>query len=241
MSCNTRAGHQNGSCGHQPIRNWVLTGGLAVILLGMAPVIAQSETAPDPAGMVAQELSELGVKSKTAVLPSDRALEATNAIKRGDYEAGKRIAEGVLAGINEFMAGIGRGGNDPLLLSNLNSWLAREPGSAIAHLIRARYLRQAGWEARSEGTGSTVPKPRMDEFVADTALAKADIQAAIKLQPRNPWSYYAMMDILSGQGNTSDMGRVSNRHKGVSGILRAVSAAVVFPHAKVGRLGEGDG
>lgn len=103
------------------------------------------------------------------------------------------------------MAAIGRGGNDAVLLSHLNLWLAREPQSALAHLIRARYYRQAGWEARSEGIGSAVPKPIMDEFESDMALAKADIQAAIKLNPHNPWSYYAMMDILSGHGNTPEM------------------------------------
>lgn len=42
-----------------------------------------------------------------------------------------------------------------------------DPQSAIAHLIRARYDRQAGWGARPDDS--------------DMVLAKTDIQAAIKL------------------------------------------------------------
>jgi hypothetical protein len=217
MLCNTSAVSRSRLPRHATTRILVLTVSLAVALMRNVPVIAQVETSPDPAmaGMVAQELAQLGVKPKTTVLPSDRSFEAITAIKRGDYATGRRIAEDVLASsklqnwrfypFNEFMGAIGRGGNDPLLLSRLNLWLAREPQSAIAHLIRGRYYRQAGWEARAEDIASSVPKPKMDEFASDMALAKTDIQAAIKLNPRNPWSYYEMMDILLGQGNTPEM------------------------------------
>jgi tetratricopeptide (TPR) repeat protein len=217
MLSNTSAVRRNRFARYTTSRILVLTVSLTVVLARPVPVIAQAETSPDPAmaGMVAQELAQLGVKPKTAVLPSDRAFEATTAIRQGDYATGRRIAEDVLASsklqnwrfypFNEFMGAIGRGGNDPLLLSHLNLWLAHEPQSAIAHLLRGRYYRQAGWGARSENTASSVPKPRMDEFESDMALARADIQAAIKLNPRNPWSYYEMMDTLAGQGNTPEI------------------------------------
>lgn len=94
MLRSTRAVNRNGSCGHAPARMSVLMAILMVAPLKNAPAIAQTEHSPDTAvaGMVAQELAQLGVKPKTAVLPSDRALEATTAIKHGDYASGQRIA-----------------------------------------------------------------------------------------------------------------------------------------------------
>jgi tetratricopeptide (TPR) repeat protein len=197
-----------------------ISAGILIVAAGLlwaAHVQAQADSSPDAAlaGMVAQELTKLGVKPKTAVLPSDRALEVTIAIRNGDYATARRVTEEVLAASNlqswrfypfsEFMAVIGRGGDDSALLEHLNIWVEREPKSAVAHLIRARYYLQAGWAARGEGMSNLVPRRKMDEFVSDMALAKADIQTAVKLNPRNPWGYYELLDVILGGGNSADM------------------------------------
>jgi len=197
-----------------------ISAGVLIVTAGLlwtGHVQAQADSSPDAAlaAMVAQELTKLGVTPKTTVLPSDRALDVTIAIRHGDYATARGVTDEVLAAsklqnwrfypFNEFMAVIGRGGDDSVLLDHLNIWVEREPKSAIAHLIRARYYRQAGWAARGEGMSNLVPRRKMDEFVSDMALAKADIQTAIKLSPRNPWGYYELLDVISGNGNSADM------------------------------------
>lgn len=61
------------------------------------------------------------------------------AIKQGDYSKADRIAGDVLARshmepwrfypFNEFMTGVVRGDDDPVLLQHLHAWLEREPKS----------------------------------------------------------------------------------------------------------------
>jgi hypothetical protein len=144
-----------------------------VVLISSAaaavPAEPNSATAADKAltQLVAQEIATLGVRTKTAVLPSDQAFETAAAVKRGDYAAATRIASEVLAHsklqswqfypFNEYMASMCSSGNDPAFLQHLNAWLQREPKSAIAYLIRAEYYERAGWVARSDDTPRVRP------------------------------------------------------------------------------------
>jgi hypothetical protein len=123
------------------------------------------------ATLVAQELQMLGVKPKTALLPTDEAYEAALAIKHGDYQSAGKIAGAILARsrmhgwhfypFNVFINSITHTGNDPVLLEHLNAWVKHDPTSAIAYLIRAKYFNQAAWAARGNGTAANVPEPLM--------------------------------------------------------------------------------
>lgn len=164
------------------------------------------------AALIAERVADLSIKPKTAVLPTDLALEAATAIKQGDYSKADRIARDVLAHsklqawrfypFNEFMGSIVRGDDDPVLLQHLNAWLEREPKSNLALLIRAKYYRQVGAAARGNDGASMVPVPLMQLFQDDTAHAIADVRKAISLDPKNPWSYYEWLDIASASGNS---------------------------------------
>jgi tetratricopeptide (TPR) repeat protein len=167
------------------------------------------------AAVVEQETAQLGVKPKTAVLPSDQAFEAAASIKRGDYALASRIANEVLARsrleswrfypFNEFMNSIAGGGNDPALLQHLNAWLERDPKSAIAYLIRAEYYKKEGWAARSDDVAAKVPGRQMNLFKDDMGLATADVQKSIILNPGIPWSYFRLLDVVSGNANSPEM------------------------------------
>ena len=178
------------------------------------PNAAPAPTAAEKAlaALIAERVAEFSIKPKTAVLPTDLALEAATAIKKGDYSKADRIARDVLAHsqiqswrfypFNEFMRGIVRGDDDPVLLQHLNTWLEHEPKSAIAYLIRAKYYRQVGAAARGSGDASTVPAALIRLSKDDTARAAADVQKSISLDPKNPWSYYEWLDITSTSGNS---------------------------------------
>jgi tetratricopeptide (TPR) repeat protein len=179
--------------------------------------VANSAIAHDPAmaAMVAQELAKLAVKPKVAITPSDRSYETLAAIRRGDYATANRIAQDVLSHsrlarwhfypFNAFMSTITRGGNDPALLDNLNAWLKREPKSAIAHLIRSRYYEDAAWEARQGEVAERVPPNLMSVYVEDLRRSADDVKQSIRLDPSIPWSYYQLVNVISGHGNTPAM------------------------------------
>jgi membrane associated rhomboid family serine protease len=184
-----------------------------------APTHAPAATAlpanridPVLAAMVAQEGTKLDAKPKTVAVPSDQSYQALIAIRGGDYAAANRIATEVLARsqlrrwrfypFDEFMGSITRGGNDPVLLEHLRTWIRQEPKSAIAYLIRDEYYKQAAWTARGEDVPEKVPRRLMDLFTEDLDLATADVQMSISLNPGIPWSYFLLMDAVSGNGNT---------------------------------------
>jgi hypothetical protein len=203
-----------------------LWGGLILMLMhprerlshtATAPAAPQQAPASDQtmAAMVSRETAKLGVKPKTAVLPSDMAFEAMTAIKHGNYAAASRISDDILARsilqswrfypFNEFMNSITRGGNDPALLQRLNAWLEREPKSAIAYLIRAEYYERAGWAARSDDVASKTPVRQLNLFDDDMRLATADVKKSISLNPNIPWSYLLLLDVISGNANSPEM------------------------------------
>jgi tetratricopeptide (TPR) repeat protein len=174
--------------------------------------VPSNATDPVLAAMVAQESAKLDAKPKTVVAPSDQSYEALIAIRRGDYATANQIAAEVLARshlqrwrfypFNDFMSSITRGGNDSVLLEHLREWIRRDPKSAIAYLIRAEYYKQAAWTARGEEVADRVPRRLMDLFTEDLERATADVKMSINLKPDIPWSYFLLMDVVSGNGNT---------------------------------------
>jgi hypothetical protein len=81
----------------------------------------------------------------------------------------------------------------------------QEPKSAVAYLIRAIYYKQAGWSARGTEVASMVPERSMRLFVEDLTRAGADLQQSIALNSRIPWSYYALLDIEAGGGDSAEL------------------------------------
>jgi tetratricopeptide (TPR) repeat protein len=162
--------------------------------------------------MVSQRITDLGIKPKTVRLPTDLSLEEALTIKQGDYEHADRIAKDVLAHstlqrwrfypFNDFMKNIVRY-EDPILLHRLNDWIAHDPHSAIAHLIRGVYYDKLSWITRGGDHPSEVPDDRMRSIQQDIAKASGDFRTAIDLDPKVPWSYYELLQVVSAGGNSA--------------------------------------
>jgi tetratricopeptide (TPR) repeat protein len=178
---------------------------------------SQSTSASDEAltAMVAQQIADLGVKPKTVVLPSEQTLDTVTAIKRGDYATASRIVKDVLAHSNlgswhfypfdEFMESTIRSGHDPALLEHLNEWLKQDPQSAVAYLLRAEYYRSAAWAARGDDVGWKIPDDQRDLFGKKLDLSTSDVEKSISLDPRIPWSYFLLLQVVSGNTNSREM------------------------------------
>jgi hypothetical protein len=169
------------------------------------------------AALVAERTAELSIRPKTTSTPSDLALETAIAIKNGSYAKAEQICDEVLAHsrvqswrfypFNEFMGSVARG-DDPVLLAHLNTWLKQEPNSPIPYLIRAVYYREAAWAARGNDVARNVPPRLMMEFEEDMNRSRADIEKSISLNPRIPLSYYELLTVVSGGGDSSDVEHV---------------------------------
>ncbi len=165
-------------------------------------------------GVVSDAISQLGVQAKTVALPADLALDTALAIKRGDYDTATKMVNDVLARshaqsldfypFNVFMSSMTRG-DDPALLARLNDWLTRTPHSAIAHLIRAKYYESAAWAARSADNWFEVPDNQRNLFSNYLSLATADVRSSIAINRKIPWSYYLLIDVVSGNANAPQM------------------------------------
>jgi tetratricopeptide (TPR) repeat protein len=199
--------------GHkQPKRKsarWLL--GAVLFCLPMGSVIAANGNLD---AVVADAISQLGVKPKTVALPTDLALDTALAIKRGDYDTATKTINDVLARshlkswyfypFNVFMNSITRG-DDPVLLERVNDWLTRTPHSAIAHLVRAKYYESAAWAARSADEWVEVPDNKRKLFSDYLSRATADVRSSIAINPKIPWSYYILLDVVSGNANSPEM------------------------------------
>lgn len=162
--------------------------------------------------MVSARLDDLGIKPKpeSVLLPQDLSLEEALAIKRGDFGQADRIAEDVLAHSHlqswsfypfaPFMENIVRY-EDPALLQRLNDWIAGEPRSAIAYLIRGSYYDEVAWITRGNDFATEVPYQQMRAFRDDISKAGTDIQTAIDLDPKIPWSYFELLHVAASGTN----------------------------------------
>lgn len=183
---------------------------------GPSPVLHDAPGADQSvAALVAQQLAALHVPAKKVILPSDLALQAEAAIKQGDFATADRIANAVLARsklagwrfypFDSFMDTIVGPGNDPQLEWQLHEWRQHEPGSALAYLISAQYLKTTGWTVRGADYSVEVPAKDMNLFDDDLAGAARDARKSIALNPHIPWSYLLLLRTVSGEGNTSQV------------------------------------
>ncbi len=182
-----------------------------------APTTAKPGAERALAALLVQRTEELGIVPKTITTPSDLALEAALAVKSGDYARAEQLGAEVLADsrteswrfypFNEFLGSFARG-DDPALLTQLNTWLTQRPNSALAHLFRAAYYDEIAWAARGSEVASLVPPRSMEQFEDGLQHARVDLESAIALRPDVPLSYYELLAVASGDGNSADAERV---------------------------------
>jgi len=179
------------------------------------PPQAQIDTAL--AAQIAQEETEIGVKPHSIVSVTDQALSATEALRRGDYQAAASLSQQLLARsrlrafsfspfdrfINHLSAG-----DDAKYLAGLNAWVSHSPRSALAYLLRASYFVNTAWLIRGSEFDHAVPDEHMQVFRQNLNLAANDIRQAITLDPKIPWSYFLQLRIAGGSENQQELDRV---------------------------------
>jgi hypothetical protein len=171
----------------------------------------------DQAAAIDDKIATLNVEPRTIELTSEKATRVRNAIKNGDFTAAREITTGVLAEshlqnwryypFDDFINDISDV-NDPAFENQLNAWVAVNKNDVLPLLIRAQYYFDMGWFKRGHGYANEVQTDDRAAFQGYLTSALADIDAAIRSNDRNPYSFYLELRILLGLGMRDDMQRV---------------------------------
>jgi tetratricopeptide (TPR) repeat protein len=181
-----------------------------------APTPLQAQNDAFLAAQVAQETAELGVKPHTVVLVTDKALSATEALRRGDYQSASSLAQEILAKsklqafsfrpFDRFVSHLSLG-NDSKFLDGLSAWISHNPKSAMAYLLRASYYKNTAWLVRGSEFDKAVPEEHMRTFKELLGRAGDDVRQSIALDPKIPWSYLLQLQLTGGSGNQHELDR----------------------------------
>jgi tetratricopeptide (TPR) repeat protein len=213
-----------------------LTGFLSASLLGCLGFLAWQHYAPPAVNFtapqattanirhagpidsqVAEELAQLKIKPKNIELTADRAVAAADALRAGDYKTADSLSREILAKshlkafefapFNRFMGHLSPG-EDPQFLDGLDKWVAADPKSALARLVRANYYYYTAWDIRGPDFANAVTAPHWQGYKEDLKRAEADIHESIALDPGIPWSYFLWLKVAEGQGDPQRMDQV---------------------------------
>jgi tetratricopeptide (TPR) repeat protein len=113
---------------------------------------------------------------------------------QGAYEAGLKPEEEVDSAFGAF-ANSERG-----IEEKLNEWVRRYPHSYAALMARGRHFTALGWHARQGAYARFTDPKQFQVMSAYFARARADLAAAIDLNPRLTVAYAALMSIAMATG-----------------------------------------
>jgi tetratricopeptide (TPR) repeat protein len=193
---------------------------IAGVAIGVAAFVAvswiylgrgrdQNSASAGVANTINQETAKLNVKRRTIELTSEKATRVRNAIKHADYSTTNSIAAEVLANshlqnwrfypFSDFIQGI-TDVSDPAFEAHLNEWVAQNKSDAIPLLVRAQYYYALGWFKRGDHFVKDTQADDLAAFKDYMTKALADVDAAIRLNDRNPFGYYLKLRVLHGSG-----------------------------------------
>lgn len=176
----------------------------------ISPDAAAANSANLLAAQVAAETAKLHVRPHTIVSTTDKAMSATEALRRGDYQAASLLAHEVLKRsklqafafypFNDFISHLSQG-DDPKFLEGLDAWIAHSPKSALAHLMRASYYIDTAALIRGSDFASAVTDEHMHRFAELLGHAESDLDRALVLDPDIPTSYFLRLQIAGDGGD----------------------------------------
>lgn len=163
---------------------------------------------------VDEELAKLEAPTKGVELISRKAMDVRDAIKQKDYAAADKITAAVLAKsrlqgwnfhpFSAFIAGI-PDVEDPAFEARLTGWVDQNRDDALPVLVRAKYYYDVGWFKRGRNFAADIQRDNMKAFTIHMALALADVELALRLNPANPYAYQLRLSILRGSGKSDRM------------------------------------
>lgn len=155
------------------------------------------------------KIAALNLPQRTTELPTETARHVRGAIKHGDYAAADKIYADVLASshleswrfypFTDFIEGV-VDLDDPAFETGLDAWVERNESDAAARLVRARYYADVAWAKRGHAYSDKTAAAGMAAFQTYTDKALADCDAALRLDPANPYAFYLRLSILRGLG-----------------------------------------
>lgn len=133
----------------------------------------------------------------------ERASTARAAIRKGDFAqaqnliaadyAQSRIGRWSFQPYATFAGYVTAPGNDAFR-HQLDAWVAADPKSPTAYLLRAAYERQVAWLKRGNGFANDVGSAHQQAFTADITASAHDIHTSLLLDAHNPYAWY--LDVL---------------------------------------------
>ena len=94
--------------------------------------------------------------------------------------------------------------NDASLRVRYDAWVAALPGSYVARLARANYLRNQGWNARGDEYASLTSDARFAAMEKFNREARKDYQDSLALERRPILSYSGLVDLSRHGGSSGD-------------------------------------
>jgi tetratricopeptide (TPR) repeat protein len=190
----------------------ILASVAALYLYGYRPY-ANAAASSYLAHEINTKLSALITKPRTVELTSEKAIRARHAIKQEDYSTAEKIIASVLTSSRvenwrfypfaDFIEDV-VDPNDPAFEAKLTAWAARNESDAIPLLVRAGYYHDVGWLRRGHNFTGETPEANMERFRQDMDLAVADVEATIRLDSSNPYSFLLRLQILRGNGVSNE-------------------------------------
>jgi tetratricopeptide (TPR) repeat protein len=161
------------------------------------------------ASQISRRVASLHVKPGTVELTARKALRVRNAVVAADFATAERITADVLAHsqlqnwryypFDAFIDSVTYE-TAPEFGRRLSEWIAKNSTDPIPLLLRAQYHVETGWTKRGHDFAANTSSERMNAFAEHMTKALADINAAIRLDNRNPYSFWLKLRILQGNG-----------------------------------------
>lgn len=170
----------------------------------------------DYADEVKARIAALNLKPRAIELTSEKALRVRNAIKQEDFATADSIISTALASSRvetarffpfaNLIGGI-PDVNDQEFEGHLDAWVARKKNDAVPLLVRATFLHDMAWLERGHNFVNETPDARMEGYRVIIDRARADVEASIRLDGGNPYSFQLWLRILCGYGFSDDVTR----------------------------------
>jgi tetratricopeptide (TPR) repeat protein len=96
----------------------------------------------------------------------------------------------------------------------LDDWVRSVPGSWVPLTARAAYRKSSGWKARGTRAAKDTTDEQFRRMVDDFLLAVRDLEASLRIRPRQLYAYVILMEISQSLGDRDRDARLAGKALG---------------------------